>query len=149
MPTIRDTILDALTARLQVGLPTWSVQLRDLVNKGALPLAVVYYVGEDKRDGGNDAYDCSISIAVEISVAPEDADATEDAGNPFKYLSRSVGQVEALIHAPDEWAGNPGINDVRIDGHDVADTEDEDLAVSALLRLTFTYSHALAGPEVA
>lgn len=148
MPMIRDSILDALVARLAAGLPTWTVALRDLNNSGTFPMAIPYYVAEDKRDGGNNAYDCSIGIAIEISGAPEDADPDEDGGNPFKYLSRLVGQVESLIHTPDEWAGDPGFTDVRIDGHDVAETEDEDLAVSALLRLTFTYQHPLSGPEV-
>lgn len=149
MPTIRDNIVSALVARLQAGLTGWSVQLRELVNKGPLPMAVVYYVAEEKDSGGNNAYSCRIGVAIEISAAPEDADDTEDGGNPFTYLSRLVGQVEALIHSPDVWDDAAGFSDVRIEGHDIADTEDEDLAVAALLRLTFTYQHALAGPEVA
>lgn len=149
MATIRDSILAALVARLQDGLPGFNVQLRELVNKGALPLIVVYYVAEEKDVGGNNAYSCRIGVAIEISAAPEDADDDVDGGNPFTYLSRLVGQVEALIHSPDAWDPAAGFSDVRIDGHDLADTDDEDLAVSALLRLTFTYQHSLLGPEVA
>lgn len=149
MATIRDRIINALVTRLQDGLAGWSVQLRQLVNRGPLPMAVVYYVAEEKDVGSNNAYGCRIAVAIEISAAPEDADDDADGGNPFTYLSRLVGQVEALIHSPDEWDDHPGFSDVRVDGHDIVDTDDEDLAVSALLRLTFTYQHSLLGPEVA
>lgn len=149
MATIRDRIINALVTRLQDGLAGWSVQLRQIVNSGPLPRALVYYVGEEKDIGSNNAYGCRIDVAIEISAAPEDADDDVDGGNPFAYLSRLVGQAEALIHSPDEWDDHPGFSDVRIVGHDIADTDDEDLVVFALLRLTFTYQHSLLGPEVA
>lgn len=147
MSTIRDSILLAIAARIQEAQASWDVQVRDASNKGTFPMAVVYFVGEDKRGAGNDSYGCSLPFAIDIHGAPEDATEADDGSNAFRYLDRLVGMAEAAMHAPDSWGVDPGFTDLVIDGHDVAEISDEDQSVSALLRLTVTYQHSLSGPQ--
>jgi hypothetical protein len=144
--SIRTNILLALVTRL-AAIPGWAAQLRDRENGGDHPvLAVVFFFSEDKRIATNDQYQATMTVGVFIKGRIEDADPTLDAGNVYRYLDRLVVLAEQKIHSPDEWGLTPGFTDVTINGHEVADP-DEDNEVQALLRLTFTYRHHYQDPE--
>lgn len=150
MATIRANILGALITRLQA-ISGWNVQLRGAENTGNHPItAIVYMLGEDKAIATNQAYDCTMTVGVEVEANVVDADPDLDDGNPFLYVDRLVAEVEKTIHVPDSWGLSPDLTDVRIDGHDVADppTEEEWMRVQALVRLTFRYRHSIESPEV-
>lgn len=144
--SIRTNILLALVERLAT-IPGWVAMLRQRENAAdAAVLAVVFMLGEDKRIETTDQYQASLSVGVLIKARPEDTDPVLDEGNPYLYLDRQVVLAEKKIHDPDEWGLHPSFTDVTINGHDVADP-DEEQAVEALLRLTFTYQHDYQDPE--
>ena len=146
MGSIRDNILTALVSRLAT-IPGWDAQLRGVENTSATGVtAVVSFLTEEKQFANNEQYDCSMEVVVWIIGHVEDASVSLDASNAYRYLDRLVTLAEKKVHAPDSWGLNPDFTDVRINGHDVRDPEDES-TVEALLRLTFTYRHQLANPE--
>lgn len=147
MASIRDNILAALVARLAT-IPLWTAQLRTLQNDAgaAKVLAVVAFLTEDKHLATGDQYLASMQVLVWILANGEDADATLDAGNAYRYLDRLVVLAEKKIHAPDSWGLSPDFTDVQINGHDVNDPS-ADNQVQAHLRLTFTYRHHYQDPE--
>ncbi|MBL8752268.1 MAG: hypothetical protein JNK15_03120 [Planctomycetes bacterium] len=146
MATIRDNILNALVARLAT-IPGWTAQLRGLTNgaPNATVLAVVCFLTEDKSLATNDQYQASMQVLVWIRGNPENADATLDGGNAFRYLDRLVALAEQQVHDPDEWGIEPAFTEVQINGHDVLDPAN-DHQVQAELRLTFTYRHHYQDP---
>lgn len=151
MATIRSTILNALVARL-AAISGWTVQLRGAEQTGNHPVAVVVFMlGEDKALANNLAYQCTMTVGVEISANVADADPDLDDGNPYAYIDRLVAEVEKRIHVPDSWGLTPDFTDVRVDGHDLADPPqvEEFMRVEALVRLTFTYRHSIESPEAA
>jgi hypothetical protein len=145
-PTIRDTIMTALVTRIaaQTG---WTAQLRSGSNEaGDGVTATVFMTGEDKKLANIDQYNCTLLVGVEILAQAEDADATIDAGNPYRYLDRLVSQAEQVIHEPDDWGLDPDYTDVQILGHEVRPPSD-DVTLAALLRLQFTYRCSIATPQ--
>ena len=147
MASLRDVILTALVARLAT-ISGWDAQLRGRENvAGAAVQAVVFQLSEDKDLATIDQYLASLQVGVLITAASEDADATIDAGNPFRYLDRQVVLAEKKIHDPDSWGPNPPFTDVAVNGHDVVDPDEEN-QVRALLRLTFKYRHHFQDPEL-
>jgi hypothetical protein len=146
--SIRMNIALQLVTRLAT-IPGWNVQLRARENVGDAPIAaVVFFASEEKQEGArrNYEYVAKMTVGVFIKCRAEDADATLDGGNPYRYLDRQVVLAEKKIHDPDEWGLNPGFTDVFIEGHEVADP-DESNEMEALLRLTFTYKHNYQDPE--
>lgn len=149
MASIRMQLMTTLVARLAT-LPGWSVRLRDLENEsgtGAVQ-CVVYPVSEDKRLATNDSYICTLLVGVEITARGEDASATIDGGNPFRYLDRLLVLAESQVHQPDLWSSAPGFTDVAVNGHDIDQVSGDPTSVEAFLRLTFTYRHSYLSPEV-
>lgn len=144
--SIRTNILLALVARLAT-IPGWVAMLRKHENVAdAAVLAVVFMLAEDKRIETQDQYQATMTVGVWIKARTEDADSVLDEGNPYLYLDRLVVLAEKKIHDPDEWGLHPAFTDVTVNGHDVQDP-DEEQAVEALLRLTFTYRHDYQDPE--
>jgi hypothetical protein len=147
--SVRDVILQALVARLAT-IAGFTAQLRGVGNSSAdLPLAVVLPISEDKSLANSEAYDCTLNVGVLLTVGIEDADATIDAGNAFRYLDRQVVLIEKKIHDPDSWGPNPPFTDVLVNGHDVSEIEGDDTKVDAFVRLTFRYRHHYQNPEAA
>lgn len=156
MATIRKTILEALRTRLAT-LPDWDVtRRRDVDKRGSAKVrATVWMLGEENQFAGSDAYDVTLTAAVEIEANAVDADDDEDgdgtpgSANPYDYLDRRVAEAEGLIHTPDSWGLDPAFTDVTVNGHDVADPEAGESfdTVAALLRLTFRYRRSIQDPS--
>jgi hypothetical protein len=148
MASIRDTILNALVTRL-ASIAGWTAQLRGAVNVGGdVPvLAIVAMVNESKVLASSEVYSATLQVEVLVQGRAEDADATLDAGNPYRYLDRLVVQVEKKVHAPDSWGIDPDFTDVVCTGHVVADP-DESNVVAAVVQLTFTYRHHYQDPAL-
>jgi len=144
--SIRDQILHTLTTRLSA-VSGWSAQLRGAVNYAdAAVRAVVFFVSEDKTIANNTQYIATMQAGVLLTVRTEDADATVDAGNPYRYLDRMVVEVERTIHDPDAWGIDPDYTDAMVMGHEVADP-DEQNELQAVIRLQFRYRHDYQDPE--
>lgn len=149
MTSIRDNLCNALVARIAAIDTTWDAQLRSTANQtqdGKQVLAIVAMVNEAKQLAGSDAYSATLNVEVLIVGNAEDADATLDAGNPFRYLDRLVADVERVVHAPDAWGVDPDYTDVQVTGHTVLDPS-EDNTVAAVLAITFTYRHHYQDPD--
>jgi hypothetical protein len=148
MASIRMQLMTTLVARLAT-LPGWSARLRDVENEsgtGAVQ-CVVYPVSEDKRLATNDSYIATLQVGIYIEARSENASATLDGGNPFRYLDRLLVLAEELVHQPDLWGAAPGFTDVVVNGHELDQAEGDPTSVEAFLRLTFTYRHSYLSPE--
>lgn len=148
MTSIRDQILNELTTRLGT-LTGWDAQLRGAVNAStsdAKVSAVVAFVTESKQIASTDKYTATMQVGVLVTVNHEDADATLDDGNPFRYLDRQVVLVEQLVHTPDLWGPSPPFSYVEVNGHEV-NPPDEETTATAFVRLTFLYRHQFDDPE--
>lgn len=147
MASIRDNILTALVTRLDA-ITGWTTQLRGSVNiagdNGVV--AIVAFVSEDKRLAASTVYTATMQVEVLITGRAEDADATADDGNPYRYLDRLVVLAEKAIHTPDSWGVTPDFTDVVVTGHEVLDPSESN-EVAAVLRLQFTYRHDYQNPE--
>lgn len=148
MTSIRQSILLDLVDRIGA-LPGFECTLRGYSNRSTsseLVTAVVAFVSESKQIETSEHYNATMQVGVVLQVNVEDADATEDESNPFRYLDRMVVEVEKLMHSPDQWGPSPSFSFVEINGHEVSDP-DEDSTLAAMLRLTFQYRHRFDDPE--
>lgn len=147
--TIRTDILKQLRTRLQQ-IDGWSVQIARMPSNerdaDASVHAFIEIVGEDKSVAGNDSYQCTMQVAVDLLANVEDADADIDEGNPLLYIDRLVAEIEKSLHSPDSWGAEPAYADAYITGHAIA-PPDESSNVEARVALTFQYRHSYRDPS--
>lgn len=148
MPSIRDGLLTALVARVD-GITGISAELRGARNTMPSKVhAVVFPLGEDKDLANSHSYLANYQVGIALTVRREDADATLDGGNPYRYLDRQVTAVEQVIHAPDSWGVSPDFTDVVVTGHEVEEPTETN-EYQAVISLRFTYQHDYQDPTAA
>lgn len=144
--TIRDTLLTTFVARLDA-ITDVSAALRTTVNNVPNPVhCIVYPEGEDKSLRSHQQYQCTFRVEVLVVVREEDADATLDGGNAYRYLDRMVGEVEKVLHAPDSWGLDPDYTDMWTTGHVVEDPSDQN-ELMARVFVQFQYVHDYQDPS--
>lgn len=147
--SIRVQLQKDLVARLNA-LPGWVVVHRSRENTLAdtKPVhGILYVIGEEKSLATTGQYQGQLRLELMIVARVEDTNDSDDEGNPYFYLDRLVTLAEATIHNPDTWGAAPLFNDVRVEGHEALDPN-EDNEIAARLFVTFTYRHNYQDPTL-
>jgi len=145
MPSIREQLLQNLTAHMSDRLDGWSVQRHSGLNKsGDLPRLVIYYIGHRKRlrahGAGSVEYTTEVEVMLEVKVAFEAADAEIDGGNPLRYVARLSDLVETELHRV--LAYEPPESQMRldVDATDFVSEEGDQTTASAVITARFAFN---------